>query len=562
MKTRFLAIVIASFAVGCAPNGMHPLATSAVSPRISNAIDRGPVAADTMFDLVVGVRMQNEHRLPYVQEKLAARGDALSPGDFGERFGATPADYSRFVSWLQGQGFTIVRTSPARTTVTVRGDAAAVARAFGVEVHNYEDQYGAFTASPTPIAIANEAFNVVSGVVGIDNSVRWAPHLHYPAAFPNAGLGAQTPADLQSRYNEVIGAGGVTSPGMGQTVAVLSTDIGPTQLPTLVSDLNKFLSTNKPGGAAGPTALATGQYTQVSLGGPSRDPATQFTQAYVENALDPEMVLAMAPYAKIVQVFTATNGVGLFTDGIAYIVNNLPDAHVATVSWGTCERGSAGSMPVMNALFAQARAQGQQWFFAAGDTGSDGCRDNDPQYGGTPGTNKILSAGWPASSPYVVGVGGTQVLDATTEMLWDGSGGGVSESFDKPAYQTGLTPSDSSRDEPDVAALAGGSGVAIVSNGRAGAVGGTSAATPIWAGVYAVLLQQKAPAGKGFTNALERFYQLGSAKKGFTDIVPDPNGTTQLGPGENAGGGYPAAAGYDLVTGWGTPNLTSLIANW
>jgi len=207
-------------------------------------------------------------------------------------------------------------------------------------------------------------------------------------------------------------------------------------------------------------------------------------------------------------------------------------------------------MPILNALFAQDRAEGQQWFFASGDTGSDGCRDKTG--------NKILSAGWPASSPNVVGVGGTTVSSATAETAWTGAGGGVSESLDKPAYQTGVTPADSSRDEPDVAAIAGGSGVIIYDQGSQTSVLGTSAATPIWAGVYANLLQAKAPAGKGFTNALEQFYTLGKNGKGFHDITTG----TQVGPSGTGTGGYSAKAGYDLVTGWGTPNLTDLVANW
>ena len=121
-----------------------------------------------------------------------------------------------------------------------------------------------------------------------------------------------------------------------------------------------------------------------------------------------------------------------------------------------------------------------------------------------------------------------------------------------------MTPNDSSRDEPDVAAIAGGSGVSIVEQGSSTAVLGTSAATPIWAGLYSVLLQQKAAAGKGFTNALEQFYTIGKNNHGFHDITTG----TQVGPSGSGTGGYSATAGYDLVTGWGSPNLTDLIANW
>ena len=120
----------------------------------------------------------------------------------------------------------------------------------------------------------------------------------------------------------------------------------------------------------------------------------------------------MAPFATIVQVFTATNGGGLFADGISYIVNEQSRLRTPSPSArAPASAAPASEMPVMNALFAQAQAEGQQWFFASGDTGTDGCRDGTG--------NKILSAGWPASSPYVVGVGGTTSTTGTTEIAWN-----------------------------------------------------------------------------------------------------------------------------------------------
>ncbi|MCU1278826.1 MAG: hypothetical protein JWM53_2372 [bacterium] len=537
MKIRFFFASILAASIGCSSNGMSPLTSDPITSRVRNATDRGPAPVNMMFDLVVGVRMHDVARVPLVHKQLAENHDALSPEEFGDQFAVSRGEYFRVVTWLKAQGLEVVRTSPSRTTVTVRGNAAALQTAFNVSMRSLEDARGTFIAPLTPVSVGNEMINDLTGVLGVDGSNTWESHLVLPDAFPNAGTGSQTPADLAARYNETLTA--VAQPGKGQKVAILSTNEA-----TLTSDLNKYLSTQMP---AGVTALAAGQYTQVFVGGPSRDP---INGAYVENVLDAEMVLATAPFANIVQVFTATNGGGLFADGISYIVNNQSDAHVVTVSWGTCERGSASEMPILNALFAQARAEGQQWFFASGDTGSDGCRDGSG--------NKVYSAGWPASSPYVVGVGGTQTASATTESAWNGAGGGPSESLDKPAYQTAGTPADSSRDEPDVSAIAGGNGVAIVSKNAATAVLGTSAATPIWAGIYAVLLQQKAPAGKGFTTALEQIYTLAKAGKGFHDITTG----TQVGPNGTTANGYAAAVGYDMVTGWGTPNLTELIANW
>jgi kumamolisin len=537
MKTALLAVSVSSLLIACAPNGMTPITSAGVSPRVLNAIDLGRVPGDVMFDLVIGVALRNESRLPLIHQQLAETGDALTPEDFGARFGASALDYSRLLSYLRSHGFTIERTPPARTTVTARGNAEAIRQVFGVEMHSYQDANGVFTATPMQISVLNEYFVDLSGVVGLDNSYAW--HTHLAAAAPpqpNAGTGPQVPTDMEQRYGEDLAA--IPKPGMGQTVAILSTNY-----PTKESDLNAYLSQHKP---AGLTALAPGQYSQVFVGGANRD--EQSNGAYAENVLDPEMVLATAPYAKIVQVFTATNSPGLFTDGISYIVNSLASAHTVTVSWGTCERGAAGEMLVMNALFAQAKAEGQQWFFASGDTGTDGCRDGS--------SNKIISAGWPASSPYVVGVGGTQPASMTTETTWPESGGAPSESFDKPAFQMVMTPADNARDEPDIAAVA--SSVAYKDSVNFfGAIGGTSAAAPICAGLWAVLVQQKAPTA-GITTGLESIYTLAKAGKGFTDIT---TGTT-IGPNQGAGGGYAAKVGYDLATGVGTPNLSSLIANW
>lgn len=541
MKTQLFFASFFSLLVGCSSNGMSPLpASSGVSPRAQRAIDHGPVAPDTVFDLVIGVRMRNETKLLLAHQYEVT---PMSPEDFGDAFGASRFEYAQFATWLRAQGAEIVRTTPSRTTVTVRATAEVIARLFGVEVHQFEDRYGVFVAPTTALSAANEALDVITGVVGVDNSYPWATHLAPPILpGPDAapGTGAQTPSDMEQRYFEDIAT--ITKPGMGQTVAILSTNMR-----TKSTDLDSYLSTYKP---AGVTALATGQYSQVEVGGPSRDPDD--TNAYGENVLDPEMVLATAPYAKIIQVFTATNGGGLFADGIAYIVNDLATVHAVTVSWGTCERGAGGEMPVLNALLAQAKAEGQQWFFASGDYGVDGCRDMTG--------NKIFSAGWPASSPFAVGVGGTQPVSGTVgpggEKAWSGSGGGPSEALDKPAYQTMLTPADSSRDEPDLSAVASAVAYTDSVNGG-GAIGGTSAATPIVAGLWAVLVQQKAPT-TGIKTAHESLYTLAKAGNGFTDIT---TGTT-IGPSDTTNGGYAAKTGYDYATGLGTPNLTSLIANW
>jgi subtilase family serine protease len=307
------------------------------------------------------------------------------------------------------------------------------------------------------------------------------------------------------------------------------------------------LKTYKPYGMT-----SASNYLQVQLGGANRDDVTSAQNEQVENVLDAEMVLSMAPLANVVHVITATNSPGLFSDGISYIVNQVPKAHAVTVSYGGCERGASQDMPVLDTLMEQAQAEGQQWFFASGDTGTDGCRDGSD--------NKHITAGWPTSSPFVVGVGGTQVGSGGVEVVWNqnstgiGAGGGApSEVFLKPAYQMGKTPDDNARDTPDVSAIAGGGGVFIGFQGRHVPVYGTSAATPIVAGAWALVDQGKG--GGGITDALTKLYAIG-ASNAFNDVTSGDNG----GP-DDASPGYHAGPGYDLATGLGTPNVVNLIAN-
>jgi kumamolisin len=286
-------------------------------------------------------------------------------------------------------------------------------------------------------------------------------------------------------------------------------------------------------------------YSQFLVGGPTRESAASANGEYIENLLDAEMVLSMAPYANIVHVLTATNSPGLFTDGIVHIVNEVPQASAVTVSFGGCERGAAQEMAVMNTLFEQAQAEGQQWFFASGDTGTDGCRDG--------AGNKHITAGWPTSSPSMIGTGGTEITWNQNSASGGeaAGGGGPSEVFNKPAYQVGKSPNDNARDTPDLSAIA--SGVFIAVKGQHGTVGGTSAASPIVAGAWALVCQGKG--GKGITDALTKIYSIGTTGA-FNDVVMGNNG----GP-DGISAGYPAGTAYDLATGWGSPNVAQLIAH-
>jgi kumamolisin len=511
--------------------------------RAAQAVDLGRVSGDATLDFVVGLQLRQATQMHKLLATAPSGERIWSPQEFGDRFGASRASYDATVRWFVDHGITVVSTSPSRTTLTLTASAARVEAAFAVELHLFRDAAGEFIAPTRPLAMPFEIASSISGTIGLHGDPAWRSYRRPPEAMPRTFDTSQSPSDLQSLYgyDQTVG-----KPGQGQSVAILGAGLPPDPVKDVQGFVTRFqLPTN-----------VSQQYQQIFVGGPNRDTDPALTQGeYGENCLDIDMVLAMAPYANVYHVLSATN-TAMFVDGISYVVNQLPMVHSVTVSFGICERFASNGMPILNALLAQAKAQGQQWFFASGDAGTDGCLDGSG--------NVVTSVSWPASSPYAIGVGGTALVSgtglATVARAWGGSGGGPSEAIDKPAFQMGVTPTDSARDTPDVAAIAGRPGVDTVTGGvNADMVGGTSAAAPIWAGIWAVIdqYQQGNKAHTGLPTGLETLYTLGKAGKGFVDVTTYMN----VGPGGGTNG-FPAGPGYDLVTGWGTPNVAQLIANW
>lgn len=520
IASNYVALALA-VAAGCSSS--KPVSNAQPSGRIANAIDLGSVSPDSTYDFIVAIESQNQPLLHKFLEQQQITGETVGPTEFADRFSVSAAEYLRVASWLRAHDMTITRMVKARNTISVHATAAAIESAFGAQLHNFSDAQGKFVESVVGLTISSDVSGSVGGITGdFDGSAPWFSHMRHAVSHnPDAGAvngdvakgtgfdKSFQAANLESLYN----TSAITMPGMGESVVIL----GAVGVPAK-GDLDAYFTTDKPYGL---TAIPTGSYTVDNLGGQPREPDSGEGE---ENTLDAEMVLAFAPYATVHHVITATNSGALFIDGATHILDTYPGAVAVSVSYGGCERSSAGEMPVLNAILAQAKAAGQTWFFASGDNGTDGCRNG-------PG-NTVASVGWPASSPYAVGVGGTDIAATPTttpitgEQVWNefdlnmngyfgdtfggGGGGGVSEAQLKPAFQTGVGPgaSDGSRDEPDVSALGGSPGVELlITNPQTGAVeatniAGTSAATPMWAGMWALIAQ-----AKGFTtlpNGLEK----------------------------------------------------------
>ena len=267
-----------------------------------------------------------------------------------------------------------------------------------------------------------------------------------------------------------------------------------------------------------------------------------------EAALDIEDVIGLAPGASI-DVYTGPN-----TDSGAYdtysAIISADTSQVISTSWGLCEaaEGSAAASSE-NTLFQEAASQGQSVFAAAGDSGADDCGD---------GTASVDD---PASQPDVTGVGGTTLASETgaaSQTVWnDGAGngaggGGVSELWSMPSYQTPFAVQSGDREVPDVSADADeDTGYVVDYDGSWTAIGGTSAAAPLWASV-AALADTACGAPIGLANTA--LYDAAAAHYAadFDDVTSGNNsydGVT----------GFSAGSGYDMASGLGTPQVASLV---
>jgi len=274
----------------------------------------------------------------------------------------------------------------------------------------------------------------------------------------------------------------------------------------------------------------------------------------LETSLDVEWAHAMAPAASIVLIETpSASNTYLINDAINYAVN-VTHANVVSMSWGEAESDLTSSqLAQYDSVFHYAATHGVILVAASGDNGA-----ND--------STSSPTVDYPSADPNVVGAGGTTLilknLSSTTatyssEYAWNSSGGGISTYFPEPSYQSNAGISLSGRGVPDVSYDANpNTGVWIYDTTPYqgidgwGEVGGTSAAAPQWAAIFA-----DAQSIHGFTNIngqnvhnlLYSIYSSSSYSSAFHDITVGYNGWYYAGPG------------YDEVTGIGSPVVYELL---
>ncbi|MFZ0771226.1 MAG: protease pro-enzyme activation domain-containing protein [Candidatus Sulfotelmatobacter sp.] len=547
----------------------HPLAiaqydTGAVAPdypmeHMLLTLLPGAAQQDALNQLV---EAQHNPESPYYHQWL-------TPEQYAERFGVSEGDVAKIAAWLQSHGMEVEEVTAARRSIVFTGTASQVESAFHTQIHTYKIGGEVHHANASDPEIPAAFARVVGGVVSLHDFRSAATHR--PAAIPTPATtyGSSyylSPADfatiydLDPLYQASIG-------GSGESVAIVArSNIN-------IADVRQFrtsfgLPANDP---------------QIIVNG--TDPGIWSTDEETEADLDVEWSGAVARNATVQFVVSkSTNSSDGTYLSAQYIVNhNLAPA--MSMSFGLCEAalGSSGNS-FISSLWEQAASQGITVFVSSGDNGAAGC---DSASASTATHGRAVNG--LCSTPYSVCVGGTEFNDTAhpslywsssntagtqasalsyiPEVVWNesgsgglwASGGGASTIYAKPSWQAGTgVPADGKRDVPDVALTAAGhDGYLIYQNGGLYVVGGTSAASPSFAGIMALVVQHN---GARQGNASTVFYPL-ATKQGtggasvFHDITIGNNSV----PGQT---GFNAMVGYDQATGLGSVDASVLVNHW
>lgn len=589
----------------------------------------GTVPAGERRHIHVALGLRDPRRAQALAKSLSTPGSGdyrkfLSSAEFTDRFGPEQSTVDHISDWLTRSGLTVEGVAPNRHFIDAVGTTGQLETAFGVTLAKYRHRTGdgrtlTLAAPQSPLSVPRAVRGQITAVLGLDDSAQTVTTAHTFRPVPNAaapGAGAdgnstscarywaaendqsvpqKYPSGRQSNENcgynaaQMRGIYGLTdaNTGAGRTIAI----VGAYASKTVVADANRAAS------EFGGKPLAAGQYSEV-LPPSYEDQDTCAPESWNgEQALDVQASHMMAPGAGL-RYYAAKSCKDLFTP----LNQAVSDDKAAVISNSWLIPGESAvartTIDQMNQIALQAAIQGVSLLFASGDSG-----DNS-------GPNGHPEASYPASHPLVTAVGGTSVgVGADNKPVfttgWEnsgntlvggkwapqsdadgpfagGAGGGTSRLFDAPDYQSGAVPdalSHGKRSIPDISAAADAeTGIAIGYSSSTGFVegasGGTSEASPVFAGLLADAMQARGVDRFGFLNNA-----IYADRIGIDDVLPVQAGvstetmpsyghvSTPPGRGKYLVdlGSSPQTLktlkGYDQVSGEGTPNR-EFVANF
>jgi subtilase family serine protease len=565
--------------------------TASVAPAApAGAARLGALSPSTKISIEVTLNVPDQAALTAFLNGLSDPGSPdyqhfLAPGQFGPMFGPSLAQVAAVDNALKAAGLSPGHVSADRLAIPVTATAGAIEHAFRITLENYRlsgggDAYANTAAPVVPAAVAP----LVQGVLGLDDLY---PVQHLGSGpLPQASLDSKASGRLAEPSSPAVGPQPCAAASLNGNTANQFAGVYGMNLLYAVGDLGQGIRIGvaelEPNLTSDIAAYERcyGISTKVSY--IKVDGGVRSGAGAGEAALDIEDLVGLAPKSAL-DVYQAPNTNAGFYDIFKKFVTSDKDK-VLSVSWGSCEDETAvATMKAQETVFEQANAQGQVVFAAAGDSGSTAC------FTGSSGSNDKLSALSPASAPYVIGVGGTSFTGTGTsqrEIVWNDSsidsgagGGGVSSTWCMPGYQhrtsiPGIINAHSKKDTskscptkyyrevPDVSADGDPVyGYAVYWDGGWEEVGGTSAATPTWASVGALIDASpfcSAYGSKGpmlpqnLYKAVVTYhsYVYGKTSQVVRDITSGNNDYTDSG---YTGGLYPAGKGYDMASGLGSP---------
>lgn len=532
----------------------------------------------------------------------------LTPAQYRARFAPTATAVASVTAYLRAAGLTVTGVEASNRYISVSGDVAGAEKAFHTSIRRYHHAGTTVQAPAASVRLPRTIVGLVSTVTGLDTT----PHRVKPASStpvpPPAGyrngrpcstsygqVAAKYQADFKTPLPKFKGKTvpysicGYTGPqfrsayegstkldGSGVTVAITDAYAAP----TIASDANTYAVNHGDG------AYARGQLTQVTPSSYTDEGPDDCDAAgwFGEETLDVEAVHAMAPGAKIRYYGATSCNDADFLTTLAKVVDEDKVSLVSN-SWADVEESeTADSVAAYEQVFLQGAMEGISFMYSSGDDGDElaatGIKQvdypaSDPYVTGVGGTSTAIGAdgslvaqtGW-GTSTYALSADGTKWVDGG--YLY-GAGGGSSTLFNRPAYQAGVV-SGSARQVPDVAMDADPTTGMLIGETQTFSdgvsydeyrIGGTSLASPLFAGFMALAIQ-KAGHDVGLLNPT-----IYKARAAFTDVTatfPDAaNVRSNYTNGEDgaityvlrtfgADSSLTVGPGYDNVTGVGAPN--------
>jgi subtilase family serine protease len=468
----------------------------------------------------------------------------LTVPEFTARFGPTQKDYDAVVRWAKANGFSVVGGTRDGMDVQIRGPVSAIESAFHLNMRTYRhptENRTFYAPDREPVTSLPFALWHVSG---LDNFS--IPHPMYvkksdyakargirpEEVVKHATTGSGPSASFLGSDMRAAYYGGTALTGAGQNLGLLEFE------GTDLADFNTYYKNVNQTPGITPQLLSTDGTSTSCVDSRSGGDCDD-----TEQTLDMTQALGMAPgLASLIEYIGSTD-----TAIISAMTTHSPLPTTIGCSWGWTPADSS----TLDPYFEKMAAQGQNFFAASGDSS----------------TWSSSNEAWPADDANIVSVGGTDLTTSSaagpwkSETAWSDSGGGISpDGIPIPSWQqiSGVINSSnggstSLRNGPDVSANANFTFYVCADQTTctANEYGGTSFATPMWAGYIALVNQQLAENGEstiGFINPT--IYAQNVTSDYATDFHDITSGCS---------GSYCAVTGYDLVTGWGSPNGTGLI---